>query len=207
MPQPQPNPFATGKRLVANPYLYDYVHTLEFHSAGIIEMVDGAGQRLNTLVHGRFSVEQVSPTAFLVSLTDLVEINPYYTLERFRGLDLAAYAKAVQGYVPYEEHDVRRRLDPFSVHVAQEEGLFSLRQHVIWKIRDAQEWPYLLYRVRYRFASDPLAPFLPNRQGNLYYQEETPEPDTRVYYRVEDAQRLTARELAQRGIAVEDELS
>src|SRR5690348_8718234 len=183
MSEQQPDPFSAGGRFTANPYLYDYVHAVDFHSTGIIEMVDGAGQRLNTLVHGRFSVEQVSPTAFLVSLTDLVEINPYYTRERFRGLDLAAYAKAVQGYVPYEEHDVRRRLDPFSVQVAQEEGPFSLRQHVIWKIRDPQEWPYLLYRVRYRFTSDPLAPFLPNRLGNLYYQREAPEPDTRVYYR------------------------
>ena len=205
MPEQQLDPFSGGGRFAANPSLYDYVHTLVFDPAGTVEMVDGAGQVLNTLVKGRFAVEELGPTAFLVSLAGLVELDPYYRLKRFRGLELSAYFKAVQENIPYEEGDVRSRLDPYSVNVTREVGLFLLRRQVIWKISDEQEWPYLLYRVRYRFAFDPLALHMSNRQGNLYYQLESPEPDTRVYYRAEDAQPFTARELAQAGIAVEEE--
>lgn len=205
MSEQWPNPFSGGGRFVANPHLYDYVHTLVFDPVGTVEMVDGAGQVLNTLVKGHFTVEERGPAAFLVSFADLVEIDPYYRLKRFGNLDRDAFSKAVRENVPYEEGDVRSRPDPCSVNVAREEGLFLLRRHIVWNIKDKQEWPYLLYRVRYRFAFDPLAEHISNRQRNLYYQSEAPEPDTRVYYRAEDAQALTARELAQAGIAIEDE--
>lgn len=207
MSEQRPDPFSGGGRFAANPHLYDYVHTLVFDPAGTVEMVDGAGQVLNTLVRGRFSVEAPGPMEFVVNFADLVEIDPYYRLKRFRHLDFDAYVKAVQEDVPYDEHDVRRRLDPYRVHVTQEEGLFQLREQVIWNIKDEQEWPYLLYRVRCRFAADPLAAHLSNRQGSLYYQLEAPEPDTRVYYRAEDAQHFTAGELGRAGIAVEEERS
>jgi hypothetical protein len=75
----------------------------------------------------------------------------------------------------------------------------------VWKVKDEQEWPYLHYRTRYRFAVDPLAAHLANRQGSLYYELEAPEPDPRVYYRAEDAQRFTAGELGRAGIALEEE--
>jgi hypothetical protein len=198
-------PLFSGGRLAANPHLYDYVHTLVFDPSGTVEMVDGAGQRLNTLVRGRFTVEELGPTVFTLHFIDLVEIDPYYKQKRFSGLDLPAYFRAVQQYVPYDEHDVRRRLDPRSICVTREVDPFLLRCQVIWKISDDLEWPYLLYRARYRFDSDPLAAHVGNREGSLYYSLDPPEPDTRVYYRAEDAQKFTARELRQAGISVEED--
>lgn len=204
MPEQWSNPFGGGGRFVANPHLYDYLHALDFMPFGSVDMLDGAGQVLNTLVRGRFSVEELGPTLLVVHFTDLVELDPYYRLKRLRGRDVAAVIRSMHRYLLHDEHDVRRRLDPCHVQVAREDGLFLLRCQVVWNIKDDQEWPYLLYRIRYRFAADPLTACLANRQGNLYYVLEAPEPDTRVYYRAEDAQRSTAGELRQAGIAVEE---
>lgn len=210
MAESEPSPFAAAGRFgrfAANPHLYSYVHTLDFKPAGAVEMVDGAGQTLFTLIQGRFSVERVSPTAFHLLLTDLAELNPYYKRERFRHLDLAAYVRATAGEVPYEEHDVRSRPGPMRIQVLQEDGPFVLRQQIIWKLDDEEDWPYLEFRVRYRFAVDPLAAFVANRRGPFYESLTPPEPDTRVYYRMVDAQKRTRRELTRAGITLEDEAS
>ncbi|HEX8033543.1 MAG TPA: hypothetical protein VF510_06835 [Ktedonobacterales bacterium] len=207
MPDQLPDPFSAGGVFAANPNLYDYLHTLQFNSTGTLEMLDGAGQVLNTLVRGRFNVEQLTSSAFQLNFHDLIELNPYYELKRRCELDPDVIAESPEGYIPYDEDDILCRLDPFSVHVVREEGLFVLRQQVIWRIKDEQEWPYLLYRSRYRFASDPLATHESNRRGNLYYMLEKPQPDTRVYYRAADAQDLTARDLALAGITIEKEQS
>lgn len=204
------NPFAEGGRWAANPSWYGYLHYLDFGPLGTADMVDGGGQRLNTLVRARFTAQQHSPTATLLRFTDLVELNPYYKFERFRGLEIDAYIQAAAGDVPYDvpydDHDVRSRPDPFSVRVTREDGLFPVRKQVVWKIEDEEQWPYLLFQVRYRFDADPLAAFAPNHSGSLYFETlEAPEPDTRVYYRVQDAQERTARELVQAGIALEEE--
>lgn len=207
MPEQRPDPFSGGGRFVANPHLYDYLHALDFKKAfGSVDMLDGAGQVLNTLVRGRFSVDELGSTLWVVHFTDLVELDPYFRLKRLRGRDMAAVIRSMHSYVLHNEHDVRRRLDPCHMQVAREDGLFLLRCQVVWKVTDDQEWPYLLYRSRYRFAADPLTACQANRQGNLYYALEAPEPerDMRVYYRAEDAQRSTARELRQAGIAVEE---
>jgi hypothetical protein len=206
MPEQQSDPFSAGGTFVANPRLYDYIHKLVFEPSGAIKMVDGAGQVLNTLVRGRFSIETLGPAEFRVNFTDLVELNPYYTIDRLRGLDPDARFKVMQEDVPYEDRDVRNRPAPFSGCVTREEGLFLFKRQVVWKILDEQDWPHLLYRVRYRFAFDPLEPYAANRQRNAYYRLEAPEPDTRFYYRVADGQKLTAREVAEAGIPCEEGL-
>ena len=194
------DPFSSAGRFFANPHLDDYVHSLDFQASGNIEMVDGAGQVLTALVRGRYAVEQLGLSQWVVRLTDLVAINPYYKHRRFRGLEIEAYFQATQGYVPHEEQDVVGRLDPISVHVIREEGSFLLRQQVSWKISDAQEWPYLLCPERYRFDADPLASLASNRAGNLYYMFRAAATDEDIYYATRGLQQITARQLAERGI-------
>ncbi len=209
MPEQHLDPFSPGGQFAANPQLYDYIHSITFGADGGIEMVDGAGQVLNTLVRGQFSAEQVEPDSFLLHLTDLVEIDPYYKLRWLRQTqeDTDARMKISFDEIPHEDRDVIRQVPPSSIMVEREEGLFVLQCQVVWRIDDEQEWPYLLARIRYRFATDPLLLYEENRQRNLYYQLEPPEPDTSVYYRMADIQRLTARELAEAGIAVEKDTS
>jgi hypothetical protein len=165
----------------ANPYLYDYLHSLRFSPAGVIEMLDGAGQVLNTLVKGRFSVQAGDQNTASVYFYDLREVDPY------------------------NEQEQLRELNTSSIKITREEGTFSFKQQVVWKIHDENEWPCLLYRVRYIFEVDPLEQTLTGRAGNLYYHIEAKEPDTRFYYRRDDAQQLTARELFQMGISISQE--
>jgi hypothetical protein len=133
-----------------------------------------------------------------------VELDPYYRLKHLRGQDRATLIRSMRRYLLHDEHDVRHRLDPCHIEVTREDGLFLLRRQVVWQIKDDQEWPYVLYRVRYRFAADPLTALQANRQANLYYRLEAPEGDTRLYYRAKDVEEYTAGELRQAGIAVEE---
>lgn len=201
-------PLLPDSRFAANPDLYDYVHTLYVSDATSLEMIDGAGQRLFTLVQCRFVVEALTKASWRLSLTHLVEINPYYKLERFRGLEPEAFAKAIRGSVPYGEGDVRSRPAPMSLQVTQKTGLFALRVHIIWNLEDDQEWPYLPFRERYRFSIDPLAAFKTNRSAalyTLYFANGASGPDTQVYYRMQDVEKVTAREFVERGIATRDD--
>jgi hypothetical protein len=209
MPEQGSDPFSAGGVFGANPHLYDYVHSLAFTPAGTVEMVDGAGQVINTLIKARFSAEPLDATSFHVTFMDIVEVDPYYhhkhmRIKRMRDSAGKEFIKVTGMNAAHEESDVRSRPDPFSVTVTREESTFAIRQQVIWSITDEQDWPYLLYRVRYRFSSDPLERFRANRQGNLYFQIEAPDPDTRLYYRAQDRQKRTARELAREGIPIAD---
>ena len=94
------NPFSSVGRFSANPHRYDYVHLLHFQASGSVEVVDGAGQVLTALVRGRYAVQQLGPSQWRVRLTDLVAIDPYYQMKRFRDLDWEAYVKAMQDDVP-----------------------------------------------------------------------------------------------------------
>jgi hypothetical protein len=170
-------PFMLSGSFEANPHLYDYLHRLSFSPSGTVEMVDGAGQVLNSLVRGRFSLQAAGQNAVLVQFFDLVELNPY------------------------DEQEKRRGLDAISVKLTRQEGIFAFKQQVIWSIRNEQEWPCLLYRRRYVFEDDPLTQVLSSRAENLYYLLEAQEPDTNFYYRRDDGQRLTARELSQMRIS------
>lgn len=176
--QEQTIPFLLSGAFEANPHLYDYLHRLNFSPSGLVEMVDGAGQVLNSLVRGRFSLQAAGQNTALVQFFDLVEVNPY------------------------DKQDQRGVLDAIRVKLTREEGIFAFKQQVVWNIRDEQEWPCLLYRRRYVFESDPLTQVLSSRTGNLYYLLEGDGPDTHTYYCQDDRQQLTARELSQMGISL-----
>ena len=96
-------------------------------------------------------------------------------------------------------------LESISIHVTREEGPFLLRRQVVWKISDPSDWPYLRYPERYRFDADPLASLARNRAGNLYYVSEAPVTNEDVYYPTQSRQELTARQLAEQGIATDVE--
>ena len=103
---------------------------------------------------------------------------------------------ATAGEAPYEEYDVRSRPDPMSIQVIREDGLFVLRQQVIWKLEDEQDWPYLLFRVRYRFAVDPLAAFVINRRASFYDYLTPPIPaSTIACWMLRSARCVRSREL------------
>jgi hypothetical protein len=86
--EPSPHLFAAGGTPAANPDLYDYVYYLDLDQAGTFEMVDGGGQALATLVRGRWVVTAFDAATAHLTLTELVELNPYYKHERFRDLEL-----------------------------------------------------------------------------------------------------------------------
>lgn len=198
--------FPIPGRLAANPHLYDYLHALHFSSSGAVEMLDGAGQSLNTLVKGRFSVQPRDQSSSLVHFFDLLEVQdrPSFQLQPKdpTASDHSDYSEYVLAEQPGQQEIPVRSLAPLSVIVTREEGIFPFMRQVVWKILDKKEWPCLLYRVRYVFEVDPLEQMFSNRAGNLYYHLEAAEPDTRYYYNQDDAQELTVQQLIQMGISI-----
>jgi hypothetical protein len=162
----------------ANPHLYDYAHSLDFRADGTVELLDGAGQLINTLAAGRYSVSPAGSDQATLSFYDLVEHDPY------------------------RERAPLHAITPFSVAVVREQGLFALRQHVAWKIADEAAWPCLLFTTRYRFEPDPLAFGEARQAGNLYNMLEGPRQHTAAwhYYPRGAAQQTTAGELVALGI-------
>jgi hypothetical protein len=70
-----PTPLSRGGRFAACPHLYDYVHALDFAPFGVapfgrVDMLDGAGQVLNTLVRGRFTVEELGLAVWVLHFND-----------------------------------------------------------------------------------------------------------------------------------------
>jgi hypothetical protein len=204
MQEEKTTPFSVSGAFEANPHLYDYIHHLSFSPLGIVEIMDGAGQVLNALIKGRFSVQARDQSSVLVHFSDLVELKqkpPFLAQPRDPDYSSTDYSDIDWIENPdYQVEEPIRSLVPISVILTREEGIFPFMQQVVWKIHDKQEWPCLLYRVRYAFEIDPLEQVLSNRIDNLYYDMEAEEPDTRYYYRQGDAQKLSAQELAQMGI-------
>lgn len=165
--------FPTPNVYIANPQFYDYLHLIEFKADGSVEMVDGAGQVLNTLAHGRYRVRNIDASTAEVEFYDLVQVNPYKRQEK------------------------RGDVEDFRVKVVKEEGSFPFREETVWRIEDEDEWPCLLYRSRYVFEFDPLGFGRSNQMGNLYYLLENKElvESVRYYYIRDEGQRLTVREL------------
>lgn len=195
----------------ANPYLYDYLHRLSFSPSGVVEMLDGAGQHENARVKGRFSVQQRDQSTALVQFSDLVELKlkPLFLVQTIdQNPVLSDYSNLTFVENPdYQNEEPIRTLAPISVLVTREEGLFPFAQQVIGNIRNEEEWPCLLYRVRYVFEDDPLEQVRDRRAGRLYYQQKGwEEPDTRYYYCWDDLQKLTARELTQMGISLSQDV-
>lgn len=207
MQEKQNWPFSLAGSFEANPHLYDYLHRLSFSPSGVVEMLDGAGQREHARVKGRFSVQQRDQCSALVQFSDLVELKlkPLFLVQAIdQGLVSSGYSKLTVVENPdYQNEEAIRALAPFSVLVTREESLFPFVKEVIWKLRNEEERPCLLYRVRYVFESDPLEQVRNGRIGKLYYQRQGwKEPDTRYYYGLDDGQKLTAQELTRMGISL-----
>lgn len=175
--------FTSGKMLVANPHLSDYFHRLSFLPSGSVEMADGAGHAVLSKVRGKFSIYPIDQNSIQLSLHDLVELHPYKTNEQIRVLE------------------------PSSIKVTREEGLFAFRG-AWWGRRDEddREWPCMLYWARYFFEVDPLEQLSLNRRGSAYHRIMV-EPDTRYYYCRDDLdpETLTVAELNDLGVQLQPE--
>ncbi|HLZ59010.1 MAG TPA: hypothetical protein VKR06_18865 [Ktedonosporobacter sp.] len=205
MQEEQAKPFSLLGSFEAAPHLYNYLHRLSFSSSGIVEMFDGAGQHLNARVKGRFCVQIRDHNAALVQFSDLVELKlkPPFSVH-FKDPSALTYEGTIFVENPdYQNEEPLRTLAPISILVTREEGIYPLVQQIIWKIDDEQQWPYLLYRVRYMFEIDPLGQVRDRRVGQFCYQQEGwEEPDARYYYCQDDAQKLTYDALIQMGISL-----
>jgi hypothetical protein len=173
--------FTLDKQLVANPHLSEYFHRLEFSPMGSIKMADGAGQMVISIVQGSFSISPIDQNSILVNFYDLVELHPY------------------------KDDQPCRPLEPSSIKVTREEGLFAFRGRWWGTERPKEdEWPCMLYWARYFFEVDPLAQLSHNRRGSAYHRIMV-EPDTRYYYCQDDldADMLTITDLHDLGIALQ----
>jgi hypothetical protein len=170
--------FSTPNVYIANPHFYDYIHFIEFKADGSVEMVDGAGQALNTLAHGKYRIHKIDISTAEVEFYDVVEVNPY------------------------KRHEKRGDVENFRVKVVKEVGFFPFRRETVWQVNDEDAWPCLLYQSRYVFVFDPLEFGRSNQIGNLYYLLENKElvDSARYYYIRDEGQRLTAKELEALGI-------
>jgi hypothetical protein len=165
--------------LIANPHYYDYIHSLEFTVDGLVELVDGAGQALNAVVKGKYNTLEENETVAKLEFFDLIETNPY------------------------KENQKIRDIESFSVKVVKEKGLFPFAQEVVWKIKNEDEHPCLLFQERYVFEADPFM-FAKERQAqNLYYITESKDlvESARFYYPINNVQRLTKKEILSLGIS------
>jgi hypothetical protein len=121
--------------MLANPHLYDYIHSLKFEADGTLEFVDGAGQMIHLRGHGRYEVRPIEDAKFEVAFTELVQVNPY-------GLERPTRAPGER--IPANRYPKIRDLAPFTVICNRESGRFAFRQDVIWRVDDEEEWPCLL---------------------------------------------------------------
>jgi hypothetical protein len=176
---------------------------LRFFSSGVVDMLDGADQHFTARVKGRFEVQARDERSVLVQFSDLVELqlnSPFVVQTTAQGPIADDYSHLTLVEDPDDHHEEPiRALAPMSILLLREEGRFPFVQQIFWKIRDEQAHPCLLYPVRSVFETDPLEPVRDRRAGRSYYQGWT-EPDPRSYYCQDDAQHLTAHDLAQRGI-------
>ena len=170
-------------RMSANPHFYDYMHFLDFQEDGSVEFVDGAGQAINTVAHGKYQVLSSDQDSVDVLFRQVVEVNPY------------------------QEEEKLNDIDDFTIRVTKENGTFPFIQEVVWKIEDEQEHPCLVYPVRYVFETDPLAFGRPNQMHNLYYIIESREliESARYYYPLSSQKKLTIRQLREQGISLEQQ--
>lgn len=121
-----------GVFFVANPHRYDYVHNLELKDDGTVEMVDGGCQALRRRINGRYEILPCSATEADVRFYDLLDVDPY------------------------ERSPETRPVADFTAHVILEEGVWAYECEVVWNVKPNEE-PYVLYRARLAFDSDPLA--------------------------------------------------
>jgi hypothetical protein len=169
--------------LYANPQWYDYLHRIELTADGAVNMWDGGGQVLTAEVHGQFTISEINETQAEIAFTGLAEYNPYREDEKLGDLPDA------------------------KVTFTKETGTFIFRQELVWGPPDPEAYPYLLYRTRYVFDSDPLAVVADNQWGTLYHMTEQKDfvESVRFYYLRDDEQKLTFKELKGLGYSGENQ--
>jgi hypothetical protein len=167
--------------MYAYPHYYDYLHTLDFQANGTVELLDGAGQLINIEAIGKYRVREIDTFLAGVEFYDVMEVHPY------------------------QERRKLRDIPAFKVSIKREEGQFPFRQEVVWKIKDENEWPCLLYTARYVFDADPLRFGKGKQITNLYYLLENKDftESTNCYYSNNDKQELMANKLLSLGIPKE----
>lgn len=168
--------FSTPNVYIANPQFYDYLHFIEFRADGSVEMVDGAGQVLNTLAHGKYRVHKIDISTAEVEFYDVVQVNPY------------------------KKHEKRGDVENFRLKVVNEKGVFPFREEIVWRVDDEDAWPCLLYQSRYIFEFDPLQFGRSNQIGNYLLENKELVESARTYYIRDEVQKLTAKELEALGI-------
>jgi hypothetical protein len=176
----------------ANPSLYDYIRDLRFEEDGRVEMVKGAGQRIDIVARGRYLVEKKDEERFVVSFQQMQEINVY------------------------QKDLVIREITDFAVVFRQEWGCFPFREQVVWRVTE-ENHPSLLFSSRYLFEDDPFffgqgdsmeklrEMILQEKQENLYYLLESmpPASDNCIFYSFKEVLRMTWSEMQQKGITEE----
>ena len=162
--------------LVANPQYYDYLHFLRLKDDGEILMMGGGGQVINIHIEGHYQIHQ-QKNSIQLNLTELAQYNPY-SKEKL--------------------HDI----DNLILKFQPEEGTFAIRQEVIWKIKNPDDYPYLLYKVRYRCDIDPINHVNQRPIRNLYQLTENKdfEDSQKIYYASADRQELSLADLKKLGI-------
>lgn len=171
--------FVLPRRLTANPQLYDYLHGLIFSEDGAVEMVDGAGQEMISIAHGRFTVETINESDAILLLSDLAEVDPRKQDEKVRDLESC------------------------QIHVTAEAGVFVFQRPISPSHVEAQ-WPFHVYRNRYVFNVDPLAYARDREMQNVFYHlVMTPAlmESARYYYPVGSENKATAADVRALGIA------
>ncbi|KRT55697.1 hypothetical protein [endosymbiont of Ridgeia piscesae] len=165
--------------LSANPNYYDYLHLIRLVEDGTVELIDGAGQSINTEVNGKYSIYEMDADTVSIKFYDLVEADSYRPDEKIRDID------------------------PFVVKVVKEKGNFAFRQEVIWRIDSEDDWPCLLFDTRFVFEFDPLCFWQVNRKRNPYYLLENKEQDGPIRHYYLDEKKLTLKEMQDLGIPKE----
>lgn len=170
--------FPVPDQYVANPHFYDYIHRLEFKVDGSIEMVDGGGQEIYAVTHGKYHVTAIDSVSTVVDFYNITMINPFNRDEKVGNID------------------------DFQVMATREDGIFPFRIDIVWAIESEDVWPCLLYRSRFIFDIDPMEFCRPDFMSDIYTNPVKMglADSERYYYAGNERQNLTAHELEKLGI-------
>ncbi|GHO48404.1 hypothetical protein [Ktedonospora formicarum] len=157
-----------------SPFHLDTHASLRFSAAETMEMcVMVAGQPI-ALAKGYFSIQTHTRTSALLSCFGLKEYAPT-SVDACQGQPVGT-------------------LESFSVMVSCEQDAFAFKQPPQGDDWNADEWPCVLYRVRYAFAFDPLSR-LQRDNASTSSGMGSEASTTGYYYRQNDMQKLTIGQL------------
>lgn len=171
-------PFSLPLSLLANPYLFDYVHSIHLIDDGRVEMFAAAGQEMISISRGRFALRIVNELEAMVSFFELIEIDLETTNEKLRDIG------------------------DFQASIVAESGVFAFPRSLSPSHPEA-EWPFDVYRTRYVFSVDPLRHARENAQQTVFYNlVMTPDQinSERYYYSGDHRIRASVAEVQAMGI-------